>query len=93
MTRVDDRDLEVSPALGAVTELIQEHLQPPTAAELNEGLRALFHRIERIEESEGQGHEDDGWRGGSRWSWRRGLALACGATVVAAAVAVLVVRT
>jgi len=97
MTRVDDRDLEVSPALGAMTALIQQQVQPPTAAELNEGLRALFHRIERIEENEGPGHGhgqlDNGRRGGWRWSWRRAVAVACGATVVAAAVAVLVVKT
>jgi TolA-binding protein len=93
MTRVDDRDLEVSPALGAVTDLIQEQVQPPTAAELNDGLRALFHRIERIQEAEGQGQSGDRRRGGSRGSWRRVLAAACGATVVAAAVAVLVVKT
>ena len=90
MTRVDDRELEVSPALGAVTDLIQEQVQPPTAAELNEGLRALFHRIE---ETEGQGQRDLRDRGGSRWSWRRAFVVACGATIVAAAVAVLVVKT
>jgi len=86
MTRiVDDRDPRVSAALGAVTELIQERVQPPTAAELNQGLRALFHRIEQTEGARG--------RRGSRWSWRATVAAACGATVVAAAVAFLVVTT
>ena len=89
MTRaVDDRDPEVSPALGAVTDLIQEHVQPPTAAELNEGLRTLFRRIDETERGGGR----RGSRLSSRWSWRAAVAAACGATVVAAAVAALVVR-
>jgi len=91
MTRIDDdRDSQVSPALGAVTALIQEQVRPPTGAELNEGLRSLFHRIERINEAESPGGQR-----ASRWSWRTAVAAACGVTVVAAAVALVVatVRT
>jgi TolA-binding protein len=90
MTRaVEDTDPEVSPALGAVTQLIQEQVQPPTAAELNEGLRTLFHRIEETERA----GERRGARWSSRWSWRAAVAAVCGATAVAAAAAVLVVKT